>query len=117
MLTAEARARVPDHCRGVKPDGRPCDVIAQLSPEGFCLWHDPQRTAAAQALRVKGGETAAEQRRAKKIRAASADQLPDQPLADLDAVVSWLAWLARMTVTGAIDSATARETGKVLGTL
>ena len=70
--------------------------------------------AQAQAARARGSETANEHRRAKKIRAASADQLPDQPLDDLNGVVSWLTWLTRMTVTGVIDSATSRETGKIM---
>ena len=106
-----------EHCRGIKPDGSPCDVLAQLSPEGYCLWHDPQRAHEAQAARARGSETANERRRAKKIRAASADQLPDRPLDDLDGVVLWLVWLAKMTVTGLIDTGTSRETGRILGTL
>jgi uncharacterized Zn finger protein (UPF0148 family) len=105
------------HCRGIKPDGTPCDVIAQLSPEGYCLWHDPQRVTEAHAARSRGAEAANEQRRAKKIRAASSDQLPDRPLDDLDGVVQWLVWLARMTVTGQLDPSTSRETGKILATL
>jgi hypothetical protein len=106
-----------DRCRGVKPDGSACAVSWGLSLDGWCLAHDPQRADQAQAARTRGAEVANEQRRAKKIRAATPDQLPDRPLDDLDGVVAWLTWLAKMTVTGVLDSGTSRETGKIIGTL
>src|SRR3989442_726931 len=101
-------------CQATKADGSSCGVATQLCPTcGCCLWHCEHRRGEAEAARVRGGEAAGEKRRAKKIRAASADQLPDRPLDDLDGVVVWLVWLAKMTVTGAIDSGTSRETGRI----
>ena len=114
-------------CKATKANGEPCRATTNLSPEGLCFAHDPERREAAQAARVKGGEARG---KAVVVRAkhevrdtrewhryVQLEDLPARPLKDAKAVQEWLIWLAKITVTGVIDPATSRETNRVLVTL
>ena len=105
----------PPRCRGIKSDGTACDVIAQLSEEGFCLWHDARRAPQAQAAREKGGATTAARTRVTKT--VRADELPGAAPQSLDDVVQWAAWTAHAVACGKIDARTSREISYALQTL
>ena len=48
-LRAEsAVVSAPPRCRATTVAGARCQIASDLSPEGFCLWHDPMRTTEAQ---------------------------------------------------------------------
>lgn len=50
-LRAKAQQPAPERCKGTTSGGERCKVQVNLSAEGFCLWHDPERREAAKAAR------------------------------------------------------------------
>ncbi len=105
-----------ERCRAITDAGEPCDVTAQLSAEGYCLWHDPQRRPQAQRARAKGGTTSTALR-GRQPKTVQPDELPGGPPESLDDVVRWAAWTAHSVGCGKIDARTAREISYALQTL
>jgi hypothetical protein len=108
-------------CTAVTTTGAPCRATnVRETPDGpRCLWHDASRQGEARAARSRGGKGRCEQRDhgGPRTKTVTPDQLPDLPLDNIEAVVVWLVWLARVTLTGVIDPATSREANRILVTL
>jgi hypothetical protein len=83
-------------CAGVKEDGSRCKVRDQISViNGMCIWHDPNRRAAAVKLRRKGGK-AGGAATAKRLKA------PPPPQSIEDAVQT-LSWVTHAVSVGNLD--------------
>lgn len=93
-------------CTGTKANGEPCGTTLGLSPAGLCLSHDPERAAAAKAMRAEGGRAAAAAKRAK--RATIPDDVPPVPKTLADAA-KYFAWLVNAGATGRMDARTVHE--------
>ena len=64
-MGAAARS-IPEHCAATRKDGRRC--AAPVAPgRRYCFAHDPERAAARQAARAKGGRQRATAARAEKL--------------------------------------------------
>ncbi len=96
-------------CRGVRADGSPCTIKSGLSPEGYCIWHDPARRDVAAEMRARGGRTQGR----KGIRTVDAEDTPG-PLESMADAVRWASWAARAVAVGSLDSRTAHEIGVLL---
>lgn len=110
-------------CDSLTRSGAPCRASTNLCPScGKCLSHCPHRVDEAREARARGGRATRGSRRGgsgggNPHRFVDSTELPERPLDDIEAVIAWLVWLARITVTGVIDPATSRETNRVLVTL
>lgn len=106
-------------CRGTRKDGELCRVTFNLSPDGFCLNHDPLRVDAARAAQAKAKQRGgASSSSGKALRFADRADLPTPHAPkSLDEVKLWASWLALELVIGGIDAAVAREANKALQTL
>ena len=85
---------------GVTLAGDPCKGFLNLSVEGLCLQHDPDR--AAEGLRVvqSGGHASAVARRARLV--ADPEDCPPQPRT-LEDATDYAAWLTHAITVGRLD--------------
>lgn len=90
-----------EQCEAIKSSGERCQSAYNLSPEGLCFWHDPNRRAEAQAARRNGGR-----------KSGGHNRTPDQPVAPSDApappktfedAALLIAWTIHAVATGGID--------------
>lgn len=105
MLTStESPPNAPTPCSAVKADGTACRAMATSAPGStpFCLWHDPEREAEADAARERG-------RAAQRKPVLTLDDLepalsesPDLEC-NLDALAYYLTWCTRQTAGGRMD--------------
>ncbi len=104
--STEVPARVPSVCRGTKVDGTACRTTLGISPDGFCLFHDPARAEQKKAVAAAGGRA-----RGKNMRVAKAADpalVPKAPKTIEDAE-KFASWLTHAVCTGGIDARTAHE--------
>ena len=83
-------------CRAIKEDGGRCKVRDQISViNGMCIWHDPNRRAAAVKLRRKGGKAGG-------VATAKRFKAPPPPQSIEDAVQT-LSWVTHAVGVGQLD--------------
>jgi len=104
-----------EHCRALaETTGQPCRVSNNLSPDGLCFWHDPDRAERLADARKRGGIIRA---RNMKSRLTVPDgEAPPVPRTVEDAA-QWAAWATHAVATGRIDHRTAHEVAYSLNAL
>lgn len=103
------------HCVGFKASGDPCGATMGLSAAGLCLNHDPERRAAANAMRAAGGRAkGAAARAARDARAIlPPDDTPSAPKT-LDDATKYFAWIVSAVTSGRLDARSAHEAAYAL---
>jgi hypothetical protein len=89
--------------------GSRCRTKLNLSPDGLCLQHDPDRQEQAAEMRRAGGR-ATKGRGAKHPDAANVPAIPRT----LDDAARYAAWLTDATIRGTIDARTSHEASVAL---
>lgn len=101
---------MPEQCVAHTKAGQPCTQRRDLSPAGYCRWHDPARAEEMRALRRKGQQAsirkAAENRRVRLAQLAETAG-PRPPVGDsLETVAQFLRWLLEAGARGEVDPGT-----------
>jgi hypothetical protein len=78
-----------------------------LSPDGLCLVHDPNRAEQARAARKAGGKNSKIAQRLRKVEGV-ADEVPALPKS-LDDAVKYFAWITDAIARGKIDARSGHE--------
>lgn len=59
LAAVRATSRRARQCRGSSDHtGKPCEATGGLSPDGYCIWHDPKRRQEARAARPHSNRSA-----------------------------------------------------------
>lgn len=94
-------------CRGVTKAGEPCKSTMNLSADGLCLNHDPERREAARAVHAAGGRArGAKRREARAIE--TPNDTPSRPK-NLEDATAYFSWLVDAGATGRLDARTVHE--------
>lgn len=102
---SDATRNPATQCRQVKGDGERCRVKVDLSTDGLCLWHDPERATLAKEVQVRGGYNSRNRNRAVTVKPTDAPSAPKS----LEDCVAYASWLTHAVVVGDIDSRTCKE--------
>jgi hypothetical protein len=90
----------PQACLGRNDQGLPCGVRNNLSADGLCIWHDPQRVAQAVEARRRGRRH--QGKRSGRSVTVLAAELP-YPLDSVADCVRWSRWITEKVLTGDIS--------------
>lgn len=102
----------PFLCTATTRDGRRC--MRYVKEEGtLCFWHDPAKTAAARAARIRGGR-----KHQGELRRASPEDLPNggRPPETAAEAMEWAAWLVPAIASGEVGTTVANQTASALRT-
>jgi hypothetical protein len=91
------QATAPQACLGQNDEGRPCGVRNNLSADGFCIWHDPQRAAQAMEARRRGRRH--QGKRGGRTVTVLAAELPF-PLETVQDCARWSRWITEKVLIG-----------------
>lgn len=100
-------ARTCGDAGGLKEDGDPCGVTANLGADGQCIWHSPARKEEARAARSQGGRTSAERKRREPVQA------PPAPRTIAEAR-DYASWAVEAVASGKLDARTGDVVQKIL---
>ena len=103
-------------CQAIKADGKRCGQKNNLSSEGLCIFHDPERKKQATEARRKGQKASTKKRLDGKIKTVSASEAPPAPETIVDCA-KWASWAVHAVAVGSIDARTGDTVGKLLNAL
>jgi hypothetical protein len=105
-------------CRYIKEDGTRCQQKVGLSPEGYCIWHDPERQEEAQRRRQRGGEVAGALAKVRGRSRRTVRVVPESealpPPETMEDALKWASWATWAVTVGKIDARTCHEIGYTL---
>lgn len=101
---------VAPQCRGTTKAGAPCRSQF-VGASGYCLTHDPEKTAEARAIRQAGGRATSKAQRA--LEASQPKNVPKEPKT-LEDAARISAWITRATLMRHIDARTSEAATKAV---
>lgn len=105
MDTTPASGEPPGRpqCKGITAKGERCRQFLDLSADGLCLVHDPERADEAAAMRERGGETTRVLHAEREARTVRVDDLPPPMEMTLQGIARYQAWHIQQVAAGRLD--------------